>query len=369
MNFKQRLAALCISLIAAASVFGCSSNGDIPDSNVQEQTQYRSTKTEGQGGEQGGVSAGAPAAEGGVPHATGPIATVNGTDISADAFNTEIDRLVASGQFPPQLLAHVAPQIVERLIDQQLMDGAVTKANITVTDAQVDAKLEEIRKEISEASQETGGEARSLEDMVAELGITQEELRDSIRQSIAIEKLLIANGLQEPDAAQVRAFYDANQEMFQQPEQIRARHILVRVEPDASEADWEAARVRAEDIYKEVTKKGADFGAIARERSEGPSAPQGGELGLFPRGQMVPEFETVAFDMKKDEISKAVRTQFGWHIIQVTEKKPAGVLEFSEVEPRLARELRNQSIQQALQDYLENLRAESQIVMHEENIQ
>ena len=84
---------------------------------------------------------------------------------------------------------------------------------------------------------------------------------------------------------------------------------------------------------------------------------------------MVPEFENVAFEMKKDEISKIVRTQFGWHIIQVTEKKPAGVLEFSEVEPRLKRELRNQAIQQALQEYLEKLRAESQIVMHEENIQ
>ncbi len=369
MSFKQRLAALCISLLAAASVFGCSSNGDVPDSNVQEQTQYRSTKTDGQAGDEGGESTGAPAAEGGVPHATGPIATVNGTDITAESFNTEIDRLVASGQFPPQLLAHVAQQIVERLIDQQLMDGAVSKANITVTDAQLDAKLEEIRKEISEASEESGGEARSLEDMVAELGITQEELRDSIRQSIAIEKLLVSNGLQEPDSAQVRTFYDANQEMFQQPEQIRARHILVKVEPEASEEDWEAARVRAEEIYKEASKKGADFAAVARQRSEGPSAPQGGELGLFPRGQMVPEFENVAFEMKKDEISKIVRTQFGWHIIQVTEKKPAGVLEFSEVEPRLKRELRNQAIQQALQEYLEKLRAESQIVMHEENIQ
>ncbi len=369
MNYKQRLAAVCVSLIAAASVFGCSSNGDIPDSNVQEQAQYRSTKTDGQPGEGGEESAGAPAAAAGVPNATGPIATVNGTDITAEAFNTEIDRLVASGQFPPQLLAHVAQQIVERLIDQELMDGAVKKANITVTEDQVNAKLEEIRKEISEASQEAGGEARSLEDMVAELGITQEELRDSIRQSIAIEQLLVANGLQEPDAAQVRAFYDANQEMFQQPEQIRARHILIKVEPDATEEDWEAARVRAEEVYKEVTKSGADFAAIARERSEGPSAPQGGELGTFPRGQMVPEFENVAFDMKKDEISKLVRTQFGWHIIQVTEKKPAGVVEFSDVEPRLERELRNQAIQQALQEYLENLRSQSEIVMHEENIQ
>ncbi len=367
MNLKKHLAALSLSLVAAATAVGCSSNSEIPDASNQEQKQYRSVNTDEQVGEEGSNAAVTPAANG-VPHAYGPIATVNGKDIPAEDFNTEIERLVASGQFPPQLLAHVAPQIVERLIDQELMDGAVTKANITVTDAEVDSKLDEIRQEISETAEEMGGPARSLEDMVEELGISQEELRDSIRQSIAIERLLIDNGLQVPDAQQVRAFYDANQEMFQVPEQIRARHILIRVEPDASEADWEAARVRAEEIRKEAAQPGADFVEIARTRSEGPSAPQGGELGMFPRGQMVPEFENVAFALNKDEVSEPVRTQFGWHIIQVTEKQPAGVLEFDEVQPRLERELRNQTIQQALQGYLENLRAESQIEMHEENI-
>ncbi|MBA2660816.1 MAG: peptidylprolyl isomerase [Bradymonadaceae bacterium] len=370
MNLKQYMFSVGLSLTIAGGALGCGSNSEVPDNGIHETPQYRSTSNgDSNTANTGGEGETQAPANGAVPRATGPVATVNGAPVSADEFNVEVDRLVASGQFPPQLLTHVAPQIVERLVDQKLIDGAISQTNIVVSDQDVDAKLEEVRADFAQAAQEMDGDARTLDDMVTELGISQQELRDSIRQSIAIERLLIAGGMKVPTETQVREFYDQNQEMFQRPEQIRARHILVRVEADADEAAWEQARTRAQAIHQQVTQPGANFEEIARTSSEGPSAPQGGDLGLFPRGRMVAEFEEVAFGLQDGQISEPVRTQFGWHIIQVVEHQAPGTVAFDTIQEQLSRELRNQAIQQSLQGFIESLRADAQVELHNENIQ
>ena len=119
---------------------------------------------------------------------------------------------------------------------------------------------------------------------------------------------------------EIAAYYNANKDSMQEPEQIHARHILVMSKDSDSDADKEKAKERIDKIYKEA-KAGADFAALAVKNSDGPSAPNGGDLGWFGKGAMVPAFEDAAFALNKGDISEPVKTRFGWHIIKVEDKK------------------------------------------------
>jgi len=119
---------------------------------------------------------------------------------------------------------------------------------------------------------------------------------------------------------EIEKYYAANKDAMQEPEQIHARHILVTVKDSDSAAAREKAKERIDKIYKEA-KAGADFAKLAEDNSDGPSAPNGGDLGWFGEGAMVPDFEMVAFALKKGEVSEPVKTRFGWHVIKVEDKK------------------------------------------------
>lgn len=119
----------------------------------------------------------------------------------------------------------------------------------------------------------------------------------------------------------INLYYKAHQEEFRTPEMVRARHILIKVDKSASNDDKAKARSKAEDILKKI-KAGEDFAKLASEFSEDPgSKNNGGDLGFFPKGRMVPDFEKVAFSLKPGEVSDVVETPFGFHIIKVEEKK------------------------------------------------
>lgn len=147
--------------------------------------------------------------------------------------------------------------------------------------------------------------------------------------------------------AEARAEYERRSADFKQLEQVKASHILFKV--DGDDAAWEAARKKAEDAAAKA-KGGADFAALAKSLSDDTSAAQGGDLGYFGRGQMVKPFEEKVFGMKVGEVSDPVRTQFGWHVIKLTDKKEAGTRPFDEVRPQIERGLKVQKADAALKD-------------------
>lgn len=348
---------LFVMLLAA-----CSSSPDIPDE--QQQVQYRSTNESNETSTE--AIEPTVAKEGGVK-AVGPIATIDGVDVSADEFNTEIGRVMASGM-PPALVARYKDTLIEKIIDRVLVERAVEAQKIVIADGEVDAKLEEMKVEFDRVSKETG-QPVSVEALMQQLGITQVELRRSIAQSIAIERALAARGLKEPTTDDARKFYDENSEAFATPEAMEARHILIRVEDGADEATIETARQRADEVFKKATAKKADFKKLAGELSEGPTKEKGGELGFVPRGQTVPEFEDALFALKPGQVSKPVRTPFGWHVIQAVSKRDAGTIPFEEVEKRIVAQLKNDQTKTALDNFLNELRAKAKIELHPENIQ
>jgi peptidyl-prolyl cis-trans isomerase D len=152
----------------------------------------------------------------------------------------------------------------------------------------------------------------------------------------AVEKLLVA------EADRVRRTYDEQAVRYHVPEKVHARHVLVRVDKDATEEKVAEARKRI-DAAAERIAKGEDFAKVAAEVSEDPgSKERGGDLGSFPRGQMVPAFEDVAFGLADGKTSEVVRTDFGFHVIRTESHEPAKDRSFEEVSREIAEELANQ---------------------------
>jgi peptidyl-prolyl cis-trans isomerase C len=179
---------------------------------------------------------------------------------------------------------------------------------------------------------------------------------------LAIRKLLYdqIGGKSTVSEKESRAHYDSNLESFKKPEQVRASHILIKVDPGADEAKKAEARTKIESLQAKL-KNGEDFGALAKEYSEGPSAPKGGDLGFFGRGQMVKPFEETAFTMKPGQVSGIVETRFGYHLIMVTERTPESTLSYEEVKDRLEQYLKQQKAQETIAAYVETLKGKAKI--------
>jgi peptidyl-prolyl cis-trans isomerase D len=146
------------------------------------------------------------------------------------------------------------------------------------------------------------------------------------------------------DAAEVRKQYDDNLRQYGKPEERQASHILIAVKPDATDAEKEAAKKRAEDLAAQAKKNPAQFAELAKQSSQDPgSAPQGGDLGFFTRdGSMVKPFEDAVFSMKSGEITGPIQTNFGWHIIKLTAVRPAKLQNFDEVKGPIEQDLKHQ---------------------------
>ncbi len=187
--------------------------------------------------------------------------------------------------------------------------------------------------------------------------VSDAEARDSIRTrleelriaSVALDQEKPPPGVEPDDEAvekllreendRVRRFYDEHADRYHLPERVRARHVLVRVEKDASEEKVQQAKQRIDAALARI-KAGEDFEKVAAELSEDPgSKERGGDLGFFPRGQMVPAFEDVAFQQKDGDTSEVVRTDFGFHLIRTEGHEAAKDRSFDEAAHEIAEEL------------------------------
>jgi peptidyl-prolyl cis-trans isomerase C len=192
--------------------------------------------------------------------------------------------------------------------------------------------------------------------------MTLDQFRKEIEIGIQAEDLFNRRtaSLKPPSEQEVRLFYDNNSERFQQPERVRASHILLTVNKDETDAARAQKKAEAQRILGEL-KKGADFAEAARKYSGCPSKEQGGDLGYFERGRMVPEFEAAAFGLKTGQLSGIVETQFGYHIIKVTDHSKASTVPFDQAKQNIEQYLAQQKKQQSLTAYFDSLRSASKL--------
>lgn len=291
-------------------------------------------------------------------------AVVNGTAIPYDTFVTEVElnqrRLQQQGRMiPEEMMPQLRSQVLDNLINQELLYQESARKKIKAQPEVVEKEIADIKSRFKDP--------KEFEATLTRMRMDEAGLRQQISQRSVIRTLIdqeIASGITISDT-EAQSFYDGNPSYFQRPEQVHARHILVKVAPDANDADKGAARKKIDDIKKRI-EKGEDFAELAKSVSEGPSSTNGGDLGFFSKEQMVKPFSDAAFAMKPNEISDIVETRFGYHIIQMLECRPAETVAFSDVKERIVGNLRNERIQKEVHAYLEKLREGAKI---ERNVQ
>jgi peptidyl-prolyl cis-trans isomerase C len=159
---------------------------------------------------------------------------------------------------------------------------------------------------------------------------------------------------------EVRDFYAKNPDRFQREESVRASHILITADEKADDALKRKARAEIEAILKRA-KKGEDFAALAKAHSQDGSAAQGGDLNYFSRGQMAPPFEQAAFGLQPGQFSDVVTTQYGYHIIKVTDRQAASVVPLEQVSERVKQFLTEQHKQERADAFIDGLKQKSRI--------
>jgi peptidyl-prolyl cis-trans isomerase C len=224
----------------------------------------------------------------------------------------------------------------------------------SVDPAVLDARMETIRS--------TFPSTEAFENQLASWETTIEALRDETRRGLLIQALLKSQVPDvEVDDETARAFYDEHAEEFTEDGGVKARHILLRLSPNAGEPEKAAARTLADDLRRQIVA-GADFGKLARIHSEDPgSAANGGDLGTVIQGQTVPNFETALFALDPGDVSAIVETPFGVHVIQMIEREPARLLPFTETAVQIRDFLAQQEQQAKTEAFIEGLKSKSAI--------
>lgn len=238
------------------------------------------------------------------------------------------------------------------LVAEKLFEKAMKELAIDVQPGELQSTLRTVMEQNGLASQE------QLQQAVEAQGLDWDEYVATMRRQLAQSKLINIKVRSQVKVTEdeVKRRYSEMVAMEQGEEELRASHILVQVERDASEEAVMAARERAAEIAAEAQAPGADFAAIARRLSEGPTGAEGGELGWFRRGEMVPELEQAAFALEAGQVSDPVRTRFGWHVVQVQERREVPPRPFEQVAVQIRERLFREEMERATQRYLEELR-------------
>jgi peptidyl-prolyl cis-trans isomerase C len=210
--------------------------------------------------------------------------------------------------------------------------------------------------------QQAGGREQ-LEANLARFGMTYQQLSDFVLE-MELSRVLIKNQIVptiQVTNEEVKAYYDENSELFDAEAQVHARHIIFNATLESDAKTVAEARTKAEAARKRALA-GEDFAELARELSEGPTAPNGGDLGFFAQGQTAPAFSAAAFALEPGGISPVVRTPFGLHVIKVEEKRPARHLPLDEVSEHVRNLLIQQRTGNAVAQLVESLADRATVV-------
>jgi peptidyl-prolyl cis-trans isomerase C len=155
-------------------------------------------------------------------------------------------------------------------------------------------------------------------------------------------------------------FYDDNPAFFYSPEQVRASHILILVAPDAGEEEKAEARSRITEIRRRIAA-GEDFAELAGQFSEDGSSAKGGDLGYFRREQMVKPFADAAFSLQIGELSEVVTTQYGFHLIRVSDRREESVVPYEQVQLQIFQYLQREKVMVSIEELAAELRSQAEI--------
>lgn len=266
------------------------------------------------------------------------LAIVNGVQITQNDVQRQYSLL------PPQYRGTVTIEaILNQTIQEELLVQEAVAQGINVEEEEIDEMVQFILDQNSLTLEQ-------LSERLAESNLTMDYLRDFYKRKFLLTKLLNVTVLSliEITDEEIGLYYEQNQDLFTSPKSIQASHILVETVEEA------------EDIILELDR-GGDFADLAGNRSIGPTSVSGGDLGYFTEGQMVKPFEEAAFALDVGEISHPVKTQFGYHVIKVTDVREAGLTPIDEVEEQIRAQIFSTKQISVIKTYVSQLRAKADV--------
>jgi len=284
------------------------------------------------------------------------VARVNGQDVKRADFERMVDTIQrrAGQPIPAERRDEILRGALDQLVVYTLLSQECQTRQIKADPTEIDQRVQQLRGQFPDEQ----AFSKALKDR----GLTLDSLKHDAQVDLSVNKLMDAEMSTQPAATdqQAKDFYDKNPDRFKQGESVRASHILIHVKEGADAAARKKAKAEIDAVLKQV-RAGGDFAKLAQEHSQDGSAAQGGDLNYFTKGQMVPAFEQVAFSLKPGQVSDVVQTQFGYHIIKVTDHKPARTVPFEEASGQIKQFLTQQHQQQHADEFITALKKKSKI--------
>lgn len=273
-----------------------------------------------------------------------PLITINHHQISKAEFLAEFEKSLQKDQ----PLSGIEREELQRsflvqLIDRELIHAEARRLNITVTDADLEAALQDHLKDYP---------GTAFDEMLKERGQTMQAWREELKESMIMEKLLEQAVYSRVSVTEmeVAAYYREHRDEFDRPAQVRARQIVVANKEEGQEV-------------LDLLRQGRSFAEVAEEYSLSPDAQNGGDLGFFGRGEMPPEFDEVVFNLPVNHLSDLVKTDYGYHIFMVEEKRKAARLSQEEAAPEIRQILEGRKKEEVYLEWLQELRARAEIAV------
>ena len=367
---KIRLLLIAVVIVVQMALAGCGNKSDKPVAVPAEAEQAApakgTTETPAAANKASENSANATEAEkpatykgevttpvGGDDSIPDVVATVNGVDIKSAEFKVELEKITARGaKIPKERMLRIQQNIMKRIVEKELVKQAIKKAKIKIDDDELDTAFSDYKSRFQNEEQ--------FQNYLKHGRVSEDSVKGRILEKKSLEKLIEARGNLDVSATEAKEFYDKNERFYMEKAGLKARHILIKLAENASKEDEEAAIMKIKDVQREL-KKGVSFEEMAKKKSEGPSAPKGGDLGFFGKGQMVKAFEEAAFGLPVGEVSKPVRTRFGFHLILVQEKRDERKKPFGEVKDQIVESIKNKKFFQERRTLLKELEKDAKI--------
>lgn len=293
--------------------------------------------------------------------AAGKVAArVNGEPIYEEQLNAEVQPSLAAfrrygmRKESPELLKELRQKALDKIIGNELIGQESRKLKID--------DIEEKVAQVVKSLEAKYGAGDGIEGYLKRRSLTLEEFKKGARAKVYVDEYLKKQGILEPEIPEdrIRQMYEADPKSYSREESVNVSHILIGADAHAGAEAKEKARQKAEEIRAEILK-GKDFAEMAKQHSSCNSAAGGGELGFVKKGFMPKEFDKVAFALEKGAMSEVVETKFGYHVIKVLDKRPAGVAPYEDVRDFIRKYLQDEESRKKLASHIVELRKKSKV--------
>jgi peptidyl-prolyl cis-trans isomerase C len=350
---------LAVLFLLLISTIGCGSKEEKKAGITSDQEQPVAQQVAPQAEVPATPSAAAPTG------ASAVVIDVDGSKLTQGHLDSEIRKKMAAikGQVPKEQMEKAKNEMRKQIINdftvRTILANEVSRVKITAGEQEVSEAVERLKSSLPQGM--------TMEDLMKKNKITKEMMYEEIRFGIKINKLVLSQKASKvkPTDKEISKFYQKNKDKFTVPESVHVRHILIAKAAGDDDKTVAEKKSKVENLRKQLLA-GADFAEVAKNNSDCPSKSNGGDLGIFSRGEMVKPFENAAFTQEKNAIGPVVETNYGYHIIQVLEHLSSKTMSLDETtKAKIAAFLQQQKQQEIFEDLVKKLRAKANIVVYQ----